>query len=103
MNTDPLIGVLPVGSLGYHALKPTSPAINAGNPATCLATDERGVARPQSGICDIGAYEYISPGSSNAFGIISGTPQETAPLQYFHRHLRFMLSIRWEILSVGQQ
>jgi uncharacterized protein DUF1565 len=83
MNTDPLIGVLPVGSLGYHALKPNSPAINAGNPATCLTTDERGVARPQGGICDIGAYEYISPGSANAFGIISGTPQETAPFAIF--------------------
>src|SRR5215207_907350 len=83
IDTDPLIGASPSGSLGYHALKPGSPAINAGNPATCLATDVRGVARPQGGTCDMGAYEYVSPGSANAFGISSGTPQETAPRTSF--------------------
>ena len=36
---------------------PGSPAINTGNNATCPATDQRGVLRPQSGICDIGAFE----------------------------------------------
>ena len=37
-------------------LDPTSPAINWGNPATCLGMDQRGYTR--SGVCDSGAYEY---------------------------------------------
>jgi Zn-dependent metalloprotease len=47
-----------------HALMVGSPAIDAGNPAApgsggnaCLATDQRGVARPVGAKCDIGAYE----------------------------------------------
>ena len=36
---------------------PASPAINHGDNATCFPTDARGVARPQHGVCDIGAYE----------------------------------------------
>lgn len=35
----------------------TSPAYNAGNPATCEPVDQRGVDRPQGGQCDIGAHE----------------------------------------------
>lgn len=34
-----------------------SPAYNAGDAATCLATDQRGVTRPLDGVCDIGAFE----------------------------------------------
>jgi len=34
-----------------------SPAIDRGAPATCAATDQRGVARPQGSRCDIGAFE----------------------------------------------
>jgi Zn-dependent metalloprotease len=47
-----------------HALITGSPAITAGSPAVpgsggtaCLATDQRGVARPVGAGCDIGAYE----------------------------------------------
>lgn len=40
-----------------HALLPGSPAINGGSPDNCLAIDQRGVARPQGGRCDIGAFE----------------------------------------------
>jgi hypothetical protein len=50
-----------------HALQTGSPAIDAGNPSGCadqnsvdLTTDQRGYAR--IGICDMGAYEYDSPG-----------------------------------------
>jgi hypothetical protein len=52
------------GATPTHALMIDSPALNAGNPAipgsggnACLATDQRGVTRPQGGHCDIGAYE----------------------------------------------
>jgi hypothetical protein len=34
-----------------------SPAIDAGDDAACLPTDQRGVVRPQGAHCDIGAYE----------------------------------------------
>jgi hypothetical protein len=46
------------------ALKPASPAINAGDASVCAGPaggiDQRGVARPQpaGGACDIGAYEF---------------------------------------------
>jgi hypothetical protein len=46
-----------------HALAPDSPAIDAGDDATCADPntvnnlDQRGIARPQVQHCDIGAYE----------------------------------------------
>jgi len=41
-----------------------SPAINAGDDATCAAApvsglDQRGIIRPQGVHCDIGAYEKV--------------------------------------------
>ena len=48
------------GSTKTHALQATSPALNAGSPTTeCPppAIDQRGVARPQEGTCDIGSFE----------------------------------------------
>src|SRR6266536_2675617 len=53
-----------------QALVKTSPAVDAGS-ATCPATDERGVTRPQDGngdtiaACDIGAFE-LKPGCPDA-------------------------------------
>jgi uncharacterized repeat protein (TIGR01451 family) len=35
----------------------SSSTVNAGTNTNCPSTDERGVTRPQGGICDIGAYE----------------------------------------------
>jgi len=39
------------------ALSASSPALDAGDDATCEATDQRGVSRPQGSHCDIGAFE----------------------------------------------
>ena len=58
-NTDPLLA--PLGAYGgptlTMALRPGSPAVNAGNATFCLATDQRGVPRPQGNGCDMGAVE----------------------------------------------
>jgi hypothetical protein len=83
LDTDPLLSAFPIGTLQYHALQPDSPAIDAGDLVTCLATDVRGIARPQGGHCDIGAYEYVPAGPANSFGIIEGTPQKTGPRTTF--------------------
>jgi CSLREA domain-containing protein len=59
VGVDPKLGPLQDnGGLTFtHALVPGSPAIDAGDDAACLATDQRGVTRPQGTACDIGAYE----------------------------------------------
>lgn len=51
------------GGTPTMALGPSSAAINAGSNAVCPAADQRGVARPQAGVCDAGAYE--APGGPN--------------------------------------
>jgi CSLREA domain-containing protein len=58
-NVFPLLGPLQDngGPTPTHALLPGSPAINTGDNAGCPATDQRGVARPQDLICDIGSFE----------------------------------------------
>jgi hypothetical protein len=40
------------------AITPASPAFDAG--ATCPATDQRGVTRPQGAACDLGAFELVA-------------------------------------------
>ncbi|MEW6493385.1 MAG: choice-of-anchor Q domain-containing protein [Cyanobacteriota bacterium] len=59
ITVDPLLGLLANngGSTQTLAPLPGSPAINTGNNTPCPAIDQRGVARPQGGICDIGAVE----------------------------------------------
>jgi hypothetical protein len=59
VGQEPQIGPLADngGPTLTHALLPGSPAIDAGDEATCPAVDQRGVARPQGAACDIGAYE----------------------------------------------
>lgn len=47
------------GATATHALLPGNLAINAGSPDSCLAVDQRGMARPQGGRCDIGAFEAL--------------------------------------------
>ena len=57
VGQDPLLGPLRNngGPTLTHALLTGSPAINAGD--TDLTTDQRGIARPQGGTDDIGAFE----------------------------------------------
>jgi len=71
------------GSTQTHALLAGSPAIDAGNPTGCLdpagialTTDQRGYAR--NGVCDIGAYEYNSPGVATATPTATATQTSTA-------------------------
>ena len=58
-DTDPLLRPLADngGRTPTMALVPASPAVNAGDAASCPPTDQRGVSRPQLGGCDIGAFE----------------------------------------------
>ncbi len=65
-NSNPLLGPLADngGPTLTHAIGPASPALDAGDNATCPTTDQRGRERPFDGdedgtaTCDIGAYEY---------------------------------------------
>jgi len=62
ITSDPRLGAL--GNYGGFTqtipLLPGSSAINTVNDATCAATDQRGVIRPQGAHCDIGAFEVLS-------------------------------------------
>jgi hypothetical protein len=65
-NTNPLLGPLQDngGPTPTHALLSGSPAINHADNIGCPAADQRGIARPQAGVCDIGAYESVFPYST---------------------------------------
>jgi len=60
-SADPLLSALANnnGSTKTMALQVGSLAINAGDNATCLTTDQRNITRPQGVACDIGAYETL--------------------------------------------
>jgi hypothetical protein len=87
-NTNPKLGPLQDngGNTLTHALLATSPAIDTGNPAGCLdqnelplTTDQRGFSRPADGgsgsaICDMGAFEYASPGPASPEGAVVYLP-----------------------------
>jgi len=64
--TDLVEAVTAVGPLAAnggptltHAPDDLSPAVDAADPATCPATDQRGVVRPQGAGCDIGSVELV--------------------------------------------
>ncbi|GMU44034.1 MAG: CSLREA domain-containing protein [Xanthomonadales bacterium] len=61
------------GSTQTRALLPGSPALNTGSNALAPAFDQRGIARPQLAVADVGAFE------SRGFGLalVSGSPQTT--------------------------
>ncbi len=59
---DPLLATL-TDNGGYNqtmALQTGSPALDAGTSTNCPSTDQRGVSRPQSSGCDIGAFELVT-------------------------------------------
>jgi hypothetical protein len=66
IDQNPLLGLLRDngGFTRTHALGSGSPAIDAGSPGTCPASDQRGRPRPVDvngdGVerCDMGAFEY---------------------------------------------
>jgi CSLREA domain-containing protein len=66
LSGDPNLGALADngGPTQTFALLTGSPAIDAGDDATCSAApvnglDQRGIARPQGAHCDIGSYEFV--------------------------------------------
>jgi hypothetical protein len=58
-NKKPRLGALKNngGPTRTHALRASSPAINAASNSACPATDQRGISRPKGPRCDIGAFE----------------------------------------------
>jgi beta-glucanase (GH16 family) len=65
VGSDQIVGDAGIGSLAdnggpthTHALLPGSPAIDMADGGVCPATDQRGIARPQGGGCDVGAFEF---------------------------------------------
>jgi hypothetical protein len=64
VTANPQLGPLQLNSPGITptmAISTSSSAFNAADPTTSLATDQRGVDRPQDGGFDIGAYEACAP------------------------------------------
>ena len=69
VDADPLLGPLQLNAPGTTptmALDVASPAIDAGSTFSTTPDDQRGVARPQLGGFDIGAYEYDVPADTTA-------------------------------------
>jgi hypothetical protein len=83
LDANPLLGSL--GNYGGDTqtlpLLPGSPAINAGSPTVCPATDQRGVTRPQGANCDIGAFEAQNTAPTNillsASAVLENKPAAT--------------------------
>jgi hypothetical protein len=66
------------GTTATHSLAATSPAINAGDPASCQATDQRLVPRP-AGACDMGATEYTAPRLTVTTTVVNDNGGSAAP------------------------
>lgn len=78
-STDPHVGPLADNGgngLLTHALPAGSAAIDAGDNASCIAADARGLSRPSGVQCDIGAFEVqVAPPAAPA----QPAPAPTAP------------------------
>ncbi len=83
VDVDPLL--LPfISAVGYAPLPANSPAVDAGDPASCFgATDQRGTAR--NGVCDIGAYEYTIPETPSKIFSVGGGRQRVLPTETFNQ------------------
>ncbi|MGB8212716.1 MAG: choice-of-anchor Q domain-containing protein, partial [Anaerolineales bacterium] len=79
LSGDPKLGPLAdnSGPTWTMALLPGSPAIDVGNDATCLATDQRGITRPQGVHCDIGAFEVVAAPTATPSDTPTFTPSNT--------------------------
>jgi hypothetical protein len=90
--TDPLLGA--PGNYGGYVqtmpLLPNSPAIDAANDGACPATDARGVTRPQTAHCDIGAFET----QGFKIVIIAGDPQSTRVNTAFAQTLQISITAK---------
>ncbi|MCY4465274.1 MAG: SH3 domain-containing protein [Chloroflexi bacterium] len=60
-SANPLLSANPTGSPPYYTFREDSPARNAATCISSITTDQRGRARPQDSLCDIGAYEWYPP------------------------------------------
>jgi CSLREA domain-containing protein len=80
VSTDPLLAPLALnGGVNLnHALQASSPAIDSGDPDTCVAIDQRGVSRPQGAGCDRGAYEADESGPAAGPTDLAPVPTEVA-------------------------
>lgn len=88
-----------------HALRGASPAVNAAN-TLCVAIDQRYVSRPQptTGICDLGAFERITPKPSSVSGLVSffDTQAASAGLVGIGLNATFKLdALRNQLLTAG--
>ena len=59
-----------------------SPAINAGDNATCIPEDQRMVARPEAGTCDIGSVEVQVPILDVSKSVDNAAPQTSDTITY---------------------
>jgi hypothetical protein len=73
-----------IPSLGHAPLAANSPAVNTGSSCTG-GTDQRGQA--WVGACDIGAFEYVTPGVAAGLAEVSGDGQTANPNKDFPRPL----------------
>lgn len=79
LNLNPVLGAIQYygGATPVYPLLPGSAAINTGNDTSCASTDQRGIARPQLALCDMGAYESRGFNLSSTSGNNQSTPVST--------------------------
>jgi CSLREA domain-containing protein len=80
-SSDPGLGNLGNngGPTPTMAIGNTSPAYNAALSCGSVATDQRGVARPQDAACDLGAFEFQAGGVDPAPTVTSVTRADANP------------------------